>query len=150
MYAYWYGHCVNQVLYLYNRIPCSSLGLWRDILVGGYGDGQLRLYCAKTAKLSATVNAHARWVNAIDIAPETGRVLSVSEDTFAKVWQLKEGNLPEVCKYMFIFNFKYLNWDMILMMFGMKLSGLISLKKKVWKDLQGGFAYKLCCVYHYF
>jgi hypothetical protein len=35
-------------------------------------------------------------VNAIDIAPETGRVLSVSEDTFVKVWQLKEGNLPEV------------------------------------------------------
>ncbi|CAC5422554.1 WD repeat-containing protein 54 [Mytilus coruscus] len=77
-------------------VPCSSLVLWNDIIVGGYGDGQLRVYCAKTAKLAATVNAHARWVNAIDVAPETGRILSVSEDTFAKVWQLKEGNLPEI------------------------------------------------------
>lgn len=77
-------------------VPCSSLAVWRDIIVGGYGDGQLRVYCAKTGKLAATVNAHARWVNAVDIAPETGRVLSVSEDTFAKIWQLKEGSLPEI------------------------------------------------------
>jgi WD40 repeat protein len=81
---------------IFFSVPCSSLALWRDIIIGGYGDGQIRLYCAKTAKLAATINAHARWVNAIDIAPETGRVLSVSEDTFVKVWQLKEGNLPEV------------------------------------------------------
>ncbi|KAJ8316879.1 hypothetical protein KUTeg_004783 [Tegillarca granosa] len=65
-------------------------------VVGGFGNGQLKVYCAKTGKLGAVVNAHARWINALDIAPDTGLVVSVSDDTFVKIWQLKKESPPEI------------------------------------------------------
>ena len=53
---------------------CSSLALWKDILVVSFGNGQIGVYNAVTGKLGAMVNAHARWINALDVAKDSGLV----------------------------------------------------------------------------
>lgn len=53
---------------------CSSVKLWNGIVAAGYGSGQIRLYEAASGALRAEVNAHARWIYALDLAPETGKV----------------------------------------------------------------------------
>lgn len=53
---------------------CSSVKLWNGVVAAGYGNGQIRLYEAATGLLRAEVNAHARWIYALDLAPQTGKV----------------------------------------------------------------------------
>ncbi|KAK3095245.1 hypothetical protein FSP39_012089 [Pinctada imbricata] len=77
-------------------IPVSSMVLWKDIIATGNGVGQIKLYCAKTGKLTAQANAHARWVMALDIAKDNGMLLSASEDSFVRLWKLKPGSSPEI------------------------------------------------------
>ncbi|NWV00704.1 WDR54 protein, partial [Upupa epops] len=67
---------------------CPSVKLWNGIVAAGYGNGQIRLYEAASGALRAQINAHARWINALDLAPETGKLLSGAEDSFVHVWQL--------------------------------------------------------------
>ncbi|NXS39821.1 WDR54 protein, partial [Balaeniceps rex] len=78
---------------LLGKIPacgctCSSVKLWNGIVAAGYGNGQIRLYEAATGLLRAEVNAHARWIYALDVAPQTGKLLSGAEDSFVHVWKL--------------------------------------------------------------
>ncbi|KAL5017187.1 hypothetical protein ScPMuIL_006776 [Solemya velum] len=75
---------------------CSSILLWNSILVAAFGNGQIKVFNSQTGKIGAVVNAHARWINSIDIATESGQVLSVSEDTFLRVWKLHEGAAPHI------------------------------------------------------
>ncbi|KAJ9585110.1 hypothetical protein L9F63_020550, partial [Diploptera punctata] len=72
--------------------PCSSMKLWRDYILCAYGSGHIRIFNIVTLSLVSEIAGHARWVTAIDIAPETGLFLSVSEDSFAKVWKISEDN----------------------------------------------------------
>lgn len=53
-----------------------------------YGSGHIRVFGTQTWSLVCEVAAHARWITAIDVALETGHFLSVSEDSFARVWQI--------------------------------------------------------------
>ncbi|KAE8292303.1 WD repeat-containing protein 54 [Larimichthys crocea] len=78
---------------LLNKIPgfdmsCSSVKLWKGTVVAGYGTGQIRLYEAVTGILHAEVNAHARWIYSLDIAPFSGLLLSAAEDSLVRVWHL--------------------------------------------------------------
>lgn len=61
-------------IFLFLSSPCNSLGLWKDVLVAGYGSGHLRVFSASTGKLAAEATAHARTINAIDIATDNGLV----------------------------------------------------------------------------
>ena len=45
------------------RYPCSTIFLWKNVIVAGFGNGQIKLFAADTGKLAAQVNAHARWVS---------------------------------------------------------------------------------------
>ncbi|XP_025094587.1 WD repeat-containing protein 54-like isoform X2 [Pomacea canaliculata] len=76
--------------------PCNSLGLWKDVLVAGYGSGHLRVFSASTGKLAAEATAHARTINAIDIATDNGLVLSVSDDSFLRLWQIRLDKSPRL------------------------------------------------------
>ncbi|KAK4818568.1 hypothetical protein QYF61_014704 [Mycteria americana] len=84
---------VGEEFALLSKIPafgcaCSSVKLWNGIVAAGYGNGQIRLYEAATGLLRAEVNAHARWIYALDLAPQTGKLLSGAEDSFVHVWKL--------------------------------------------------------------
>nr|XP_040127528.1 WD repeat-containing protein 54 isoform X2 [Ictidomys tridecemlineatus] len=70
-------------------IPCPSVQLWQGIIAAGYGNGQIRLYEATTGTLHVQINAHARAICALDLAPEMGKLLSASEDTFVHIWKLR-------------------------------------------------------------
>ncbi|PVD30087.1 hypothetical protein C0Q70_09348 [Pomacea canaliculata] len=71
-------------------------GLWKDVLVAGYGSGHLRVFSASTGKLAAEATAHARTINAIDIATDNGLVLSVSDDSFLRLWQIRLDKSPRL------------------------------------------------------
>lgn len=101
-------------------MTCSSVKLWKGTVVAGYGTGQIRVYEAVTGILHAEVNAHARWIYSLDIAPFSGLVsdmslllivsdtadrpivlqlLSAAEDSLVRVWHLTvtpESNNVEV------------------------------------------------------
>ncbi|KAM4804487.1 WD repeat-containing protein 54 isoform X2 [Urocitellus parryii] len=70
-------------------IPCPSVQLWQGIIAAGYGNGQIRLYEATTGTLHVQINAHARAICALDLAPEMGKLLSAAEDTFVHIWKLR-------------------------------------------------------------
>uniref|UniRef100_A0A8D2Q4B0 WD repeat domain 54 n=1 Tax=Varanus komodoensis TaxID=61221 RepID=A0A8D2Q4B0_VARKO len=72
--------CAGDKFKLITRITpvsestCSSVKLWNGVIVAGYGNGQIRLYEAASGTLRAEVNAHARWIYALDLAPHSGKV----------------------------------------------------------------------------
>lgn len=60
-------------------MSCSSVKLWKGTVVAGYGTGQIRLYEAVTGILHAEINAHARWIYSLDIAPFSGLVSCITQ-----------------------------------------------------------------------
>nr|CAD7194600.1 unnamed protein product [Timema douglasi] len=68
--------------------PCTSVKLWNNLIIAGYGSGHIRTFDTNTGRCRTEVAAHARWITAIDVATERGYVLSVGEDSFAKVWKI--------------------------------------------------------------
>lgn len=69
-------------------VPCSSVQLWQGTVAAGYGNGQVRLYEASTGSIHVQIDAHARAICALDLAPEVGKLLSAAEDTFIHIWKL--------------------------------------------------------------
>ncbi|MBN3318283.1 WDR54 protein, partial [Atractosteus spatula] len=69
------------------RCSCSSVKLWCGVVVAGYGSGQIRLYDGVSGSVYAEVNAHARWIYALDVAPDTGTLLSGAEDSLVRIWK---------------------------------------------------------------
>lgn len=76
--------------------PCNSVCLWKGVIVAGYASGHLRLFNANTGRMGAEVTAHARCINAVDVASESGLVLTVSDDAFFRLWQIKQENIPHL------------------------------------------------------
>lgn len=64
-------------------MSCSSVKLWKGTVVAGYGTGQIRIYEAVTGILHAEVNAHARWIYSLDIAPFSGLVSAFTDISFS-------------------------------------------------------------------
>ncbi|XP_075439269.1 WD repeat-containing protein 54-like [Ascaphus truei] len=69
-------------------VPCSSVKLWDGVIAAAYGSGQIRVYDAATGALHVELDTHARWIYTLDIAPESGKLLSGAEDSFVQMWQL--------------------------------------------------------------
>jgi len=53
---------------------CTSVALWSNLIIGAFGSGHIRIFSTLKGSLLAEVTAHARWINAIDVAPATGMV----------------------------------------------------------------------------
>ncbi|XP_067884734.1 WD repeat-containing protein 54 isoform X2 [Heterodontus francisci] len=78
---------------------CSSVKMWSGIIAAGYGSGQIQIYDAATSAVHVEVNAHARWICTLDIASESGKLLSGAEDSFLRIWRIyrnPESNTIEV------------------------------------------------------
>ncbi|XP_052122234.1 WD repeat-containing protein 54-like isoform X2 [Frankliniella occidentalis] len=70
---------------------CTSIHIWHKLIVVAYGSGHIRLFSIHpTAAMLVEVAAHARWITALDLAPDSGRLLSVGEDSLVRVWQIRE------------------------------------------------------------
>ena len=46
----------------------------KDLIIGGYGCGHIRVFNATSGSMLVEVSAHSRWINAIDISKESGLV----------------------------------------------------------------------------
>ncbi|XP_018097034.1 WD repeat domain 54 L homeolog isoform X1 [Xenopus laevis] len=73
-------------------VSCSSVKLWNGVIAAAYGTGQIRVFDAATGALNVEVDAHARWIYTLDIAPESGKLLSGAEDSFIQIWQLSRSD----------------------------------------------------------
>ncbi|XP_062901236.1 WD repeat-containing protein 54 isoform X2 [Mobula hypostoma] len=69
-------------------VTCSSVRMWNGMIAAGYGSGQIQIFDAATATVHLAVNAHARWISTLDIAPQNGKLLSGAEDSFVHIWRL--------------------------------------------------------------
>ncbi|XP_076372673.1 WD repeat-containing protein 54-like isoform X1 [Tachypleus tridentatus] len=76
--------------------PATSIACWKELVMVGYGSGHIRLFNITTGNKTAEITAHASWITAVDIALESGLAISVSEDSFVRVWQLKNDGSPVV------------------------------------------------------
>lgn len=56
-------------------LQCHSQSwLMQGTIAAGYGNGQVRLYEASTGTVHVQIDAHARAICALDLAPEVGKV----------------------------------------------------------------------------
>ncbi|XP_051866371.1 WD repeat-containing protein 54 isoform X4 [Pristis pectinata] len=69
-------------------VTCSSVRMWSGIIAAGYGSGQIQVYDTASAAVHVEINAHARWISTLDVAPESGKLLSGAEDSFVNIWRL--------------------------------------------------------------
>ena len=79
---------IQSYIFPFSSYPCCSLALHDNMIVAGFGSGHLRVYHQQTGCLLCEADAHSRAVTSIDVATGSGSVLSGSEDTFIRVWQL--------------------------------------------------------------
>lgn len=49
-----------------------------DVVIGGYGDGHIKLINFHTGALLVEISAHAQWINALHLAPRTGLVSDIT------------------------------------------------------------------------
>ena len=61
-------------MFLSISFPCSSVCLYKDLIIGGFATGHIRVFSASTGALRIEACAHARWISAMDISTEAGLV----------------------------------------------------------------------------
>lgn len=66
-------------------IPCLCLSFWNTFIIGGFANGQLRLYDSESGVKVVEVTAHARPVMALDVAPSAGMV-SITPSSVVILW----------------------------------------------------------------
>nr|XP_053637687.1 WD repeat-containing protein 54-like isoform X1 [Cherax quadricarinatus] len=83
-------------LYSVDSYGCAvtCLAAWEGQVLAGYLSGHLRIFNLQNGKIVAEVCAHVQSITGLDVAQDTGLVLTASEDTFLRVWQL---NLDSSC-----------------------------------------------------
>ena len=59
--------------------------IFLGVLVAGYGSGLLRLFSLPTGYIIAEITAHGGWITGMDLASQSGLLLTCSEDGFVRV-----------------------------------------------------------------
>ena len=54
-------------------------------MVAGYGSGQMRIFSVPDGDIVAEVDAHAGWITGMDLASQTGRLVTTAEDGIVRV-----------------------------------------------------------------
>lgn len=88
------GHFTEIIKIEGKGFPCSSVCLYKNLIIGGFATGHIRVFSALTGTMLIEVCAHARWINAMDISVEAGLLVSASEDTFVRVWKISADDNP--------------------------------------------------------
>lgn len=83
----------------------TSLYLWKDWLAVAYGSGHIRIFDSSkinytydgthsvtAVRLLTETAAHARYITGMDVAMGSDSLLTVSEDSFVKVWRVCKNN----------------------------------------------------------
>ena len=69
------GHChLSSPLSHSSGAACLCLCFWGSLLIGGFANGVVRIYDAKTGLRKVEIAAHSRCITALDVATEAGLV----------------------------------------------------------------------------
>ncbi len=72
----------------------TAMALWnrigQGVAVAGYGSGLLRVFSLPTGYVVAEVAAHAGWVTGMDLASQSGLLVTCSEDGFVRVGRITD------------------------------------------------------------
>ncbi|KAK3861148.1 hypothetical protein Pcinc_032852 [Petrolisthes cinctipes] len=81
--------------------PVTCLAAWGGQVVAAYLSGHIRIFNLQCGRIIAEVCGHARSITGLDIAKESGLMLTTSEDSYIRVWQLNpsSSDLPVEHKY---------------------------------------------------
>jgi hypothetical protein len=67
----------------------TALSLWnrvgQGILVAAFASGQIRIYALPLGDVLADVSAHAAWITGMDLATQSGLLITAAEDGFVRV-----------------------------------------------------------------
>lgn len=58
----------------YSEVPCMCLRFWENLLIGGLTNGQIVIYNSDSGAKAIEITAHARSINALDVAQDSGLV----------------------------------------------------------------------------
>ena len=58
----------------FSGVTCPSLCYWSSFLIGGYANGQIVIYDSDSGAKMVEIAAHARCINAMDVATKAGLV----------------------------------------------------------------------------
>ena len=68
----------------------------QGVLIAGYGSGHIRLFNLAGGNIICQVSAHNGWITGMDLASQSGLLLTCAEDGYVRVWQLaSKGPLVE-------------------------------------------------------
>ena len=68
-------HChLSSPLSHSSGAACLCLCFWGSLLIGGFANGVVRIYDAKTGLRKVEIAAHSRCITALDVATEAGLV----------------------------------------------------------------------------
>ena len=62
------------------------------IIVAGYGSGLMRIFSVPDGNIVAEIDAHAGWITGMDLASQTGRLVTTAEDGVVRV-SVNNGNI---------------------------------------------------------
>ena len=68
--------------------PCTAVAFCGEFIIASFGSGKIQFHNNTSNVLEFEINAHARWINAIDICEKNQLVMAVSEDTCVSIWQI--------------------------------------------------------------
>lgn len=88
------GQLVDSKSFDADGFPATSVAIWKDYFTAGYGSGYILIFSLTNMSKIAEISAHARWITAVDFAEKSGILLSTSEDSFVRLWQI--GSSAEV------------------------------------------------------
>ncbi|XP_023335080.1 WD repeat-containing protein 54 [Eurytemora carolleeae] len=72
--------------------PINTLSIWNrykeGLIIAGYGSGHIRMFNIETGNIVCELTAHSGWITGMDLASGSGLLLTCSEDSYVRVWQL--------------------------------------------------------------
>ena len=77
----------NICIYVVNVIQTRKCFhfLSSGIIIVGYGSGLMRIFSVPDGNIVAEIDAHAGWITGMDLASQTGRLVTTAEDGVVRV-----------------------------------------------------------------
>lgn len=75
----------------HGRVAATSLAVRKDLIVCARLSGVVQIFGRRDLALKAEIEAHSRWITAMDIHPTRDVIVTAAEDCTLNVWQLPLG-----------------------------------------------------------
>jgi len=88
------SHAIEAIIFDANapniKDAISCLKAINDLLYVAYGSGHVRVFELSSGQLRLELQAHCRWIHAMDVNPSTNLVVTASEDCHVLMWDIND------------------------------------------------------------